>query len=95
VRVDVMFEDHPRYTIIDVYAFDTLGFLYRITNTLSRLGLNIAFAKIATRADGIVDSFYVTDLTGSKLDAPERREYVRSELLATVMQLAESELVLT
>jgi [protein-PII] uridylyltransferase len=95
VRVDVEFEDHPRYTIIDVYAFDTLGFLYRITNTLSRLGLNIAFAKIATRADGIVDSFYVTDLTGSKLDAPERREYVRSELLATVMQLAESELVLT
>ncbi|HXG37764.1 MAG TPA: [protein-PII] uridylyltransferase [Bacteroidota bacterium] len=95
VRVDVEFEDHPRYTIIDVYAFDTLGFLYRITNTLSRLGLNIAFAKIATRADGIVDSFYVTDLTGSKIDAPERREYVRSELLATVMQLAESELVLS
>ncbi len=95
VRVDVVFEDHPRYTIIDVYAFDTLGFLYRITNTLSRLGLNIAFAKIATRADGIVDSFYVTDLTGSKLDAPERREYVRAELLATVRQLAESELVLT
>lgn len=94
VRVDVEFEDHPRYTIIDIYAFDTLGFLYRITNTLSRLGLTIAFAKIATRADGIVDSFYVTDLTGSKIDAPERREYVRSELLATVMQLAESELVL-
>lgn len=95
VRVDVEFEDHPRYTIIDVYAFDTLGFLYRITNTLSRLGLNIAFAKIATRADGIVDSFYVTDLTGSKIDAPERQEYVRSELLTTVMQLAESELVLS
>lgn len=95
VRVDVEFEDHPRYTIIDVYAFDTLGFLYRITSTMSRLGLNIAFAKIATRADGIVDAFYVTDLTGSKIDAPERREYIRSELLATVMQLAESELVLT
>jgi [protein-PII] uridylyltransferase len=95
VRVDVEFEDHPRYTIVDVYAFDTLGFLYRITNTMSRLGLTIAFAKIATRADGIVDSFYVTDLTGGKIDSPEKREYIRSELLATVMQLAESELILT
>ncbi len=93
VRVDIEFEDHPRYTIIDVFAFDTLGFLYRVTGKMSQLGLNIAFAKIATRADGIVDSFYVTDLTGSKLEDAERREYVKAELLSTVLQLAKSELV--
>ncbi|HEX9829569.1 MAG TPA: ACT domain-containing protein, partial [Bacteroidota bacterium] len=92
-RVDVEFEDHPRYTIIDVYAFDMVGFLYTITGALSRLGLNIAFAKIATRADGIVDSFYVTDLTGSKLDNPERRAKVKAELLSAIQKLAERELV--
>jgi [protein-PII] uridylyltransferase len=94
IRVDVLFEDHPRYTIIDIFAFDTLGFLYKITGKLSQLGLNIAFAKIATRADGIVDSFYVTDMTGNRIDARERREYVRAQLLSVVTQLADSELVI-
>lgn len=93
VRIDVEFENHPRYTIIDVYAPDMLGFLYRITGTMSMLGLNIAFAKIATRVDGIVDSFYILDLTGRKVDAESQRMYVRSEILKVINELSESELV--
>jgi len=38
-----------RFTIIDVYGADTLGFLYRVTEAMSTLGLSIHFAKIATR----------------------------------------------
>lgn len=93
VRIDVEFESHTRYTIIDVYAPDMLGFLYRITGTMSMLGLNISFAKIATRIDGIVDSFYVLDLTGRKIDAETQRSYVRSEILKVINDLTESELV--
>ena len=93
VRIDVEFESHPRYTIIDVYAPDMLGFLYRITGTMSMLGLNISFAKIATRIDGIVDSFYVLDLTGRKVDAEMQRSYVRSEILKVINDLTETELV--
>jgi len=92
VRIDVEFEEHPRYTIIDVYAPDMLGFLYKLTETISRLGLNISFAKIATRGDGIVDSFYVLDLTGQKLDHQGRRR-VKQEILQVVATLSESELV--
>jgi [protein-PII] uridylyltransferase len=93
VRCDVEFEDHPKITIIDVYAPDTLGFLYRLTETISRLGLNITFAKISTRVDGIVDSFYLVDNGGKKLDDPERREQAKQEILATIRSLSESELV--
>ncbi len=93
VRIDVEFENHPRYTIIDVYAPDMLGFLYRITGTISMLGLNISFAKIATRIDGIVDSFYILDLTGRKVDDEAQRSYVRSEILKVINDLSESELV--
>jgi [protein-PII] uridylyltransferase len=93
VRIDVEFENHPRYTIIDVYAPDMLGFLYRITGTISMLGLNISFAKIATRVDGIVDSFYVLDLTGRKVDDEAQRSYIRSEILKVITDLSESELV--
>jgi [protein-PII] uridylyltransferase len=93
VRCDVKFEDHPKFTIIDVYAPDTLGFLYRLTETISRLGLNITFAKISTRVDGIIDSFYLVDNNGKKLDNPERREQAKQEILATIRSLSESELV--
>jgi len=93
-RTDVEFESHSRYTIIDVYAPDMLGFLYRITGTMSMLGLNISFAKIATRIDGIVDSFYILDLSGKKVDDVERRSYVRSEILKVINDLTESELVM-
>ncbi len=94
VRIDVEFENHPRFTIIDVYAPDMLGFLYRITGTISMLGLNISFAKIATRVDGIVDSFYVLDITGRKIDDGAQRSYVRSEILKVINDLSESELVM-
>jgi [protein-PII] uridylyltransferase len=93
VRCDVEFADHPKFTIIDVYAPDTLGFLYRLTETISRLGLDITFAKISTRVDGIVDSFYLLDNEGKKLDNPERREQAKQEILTTIRSLSESELV--
>jgi [protein-PII] uridylyltransferase len=93
VRCDVEFEDHPKFTIIDVYAPDTLGFLYRLTETISRLGLNITFAKISTRVDGIIDSFYLLDNNGKKLDNPERKEQAKQEILTTIRSLSESELV--
>ena len=93
IRTDVEFEDHPRYTIFDVYAPDMLGFLYRITSTMSMLGLNISFAKIATRVDGVVDSFYILDLHGNKIDSPQQREYLRAEILKVIDDLTESELV--
>ena len=94
IRHDVEFESHPRFTIIDVYAADTLGFLHKLTTTLSDLGLNISFAKIATRVDGIVDSFYVVDGKGKKIDDPEERGHIRDAILRTIQELSESELVI-
>jgi [protein-PII] uridylyltransferase len=92
VRTGVEFEDAPRFTIIDVYAADSVGLLYRVTETISRLGLDITFAKIATRVDGIVDAFYVRDRAGEPLSDPDRREAVRAEILATLRAMAEEEL---
>jgi [protein-PII] uridylyltransferase len=94
LRLGVTFEAHPRYTIVDVFAADTLGFLYKITELMSELGLGISFAKIATRADGIVDSFYVLDSTGRRIDDEGRKNVIRAELLKAVEHLAHTELVL-
>lgn len=92
VRTAVEFEDNPRYTIIDVYAPDSVGFLYRVTETISRLGLDIYFAKIATRVDGIVDAFYVRDRSGQPVNDPEQREGIRREILSTVRSISEQQL---
>ena len=82
MRIDVEFEETPRYTIIDVYAPDTVGFLYRVTETISRLGLDIYFAKIATRVDGIVDAFYVLDRDGKPVTDQRGGRRSRTEILA-------------
>jgi [protein-PII] uridylyltransferase len=92
IRTDVEFEDHPAYLIIDVYASDTLGFLYRISRAMSELGLDIAFAKIATRGDGIVDSFYVRDRRNISLPTGQRKEQIRRMLLQTIRDISASEL---
>jgi [protein-PII] uridylyltransferase len=92
IRYDVEFEDHPRFTIIDVYAADKIGFLHRITETISNLGLNISFAKIATRVDGIVDSFYVLDRFGKRIEDDRQKELIKNEIVETMKVFFELEL---
>jgi [protein-PII] uridylyltransferase len=95
IRTGVEFEDHPQYTIIDVYAPDTVGFLYLVTETISRLGLDIYFAKIATRVDGIVDAFYVLDRSGSRISDENTRTRIRAEIMQTITSLQEQALAST
>ena len=95
IRRDVEFEEHPDFTIIDIFAADALGFLHTITSTISALGLNISFAKIATRVDGIVDSFYIVDGSGKKIQDPQRLEQIKQALLKTMNEFSESELVIS
>jgi [protein-PII] uridylyltransferase len=56
------------YTVIEVKSPDRLGLLYQITRSLSALGLDIASARIATEIDKALDTFYVADQRGNKLD---------------------------
>ncbi len=94
VKIAVEFEDSKDYTIIDVFAPDSLGFLYKVSRKISELGLNIYFAKIATRTDGIVDSFYVLDFNGNKITDENMKEKIRSEILAVIYELNNLKLTL-
>ena len=87
IRIDVTFEDTEDFTIVDVYAPDTVGFLYKVTRTFSQLGLNIHFAKIATRVDGIVDSFYVLDDDNAPIRSSEKKRQIKEKLLHRIYQL--------
>jgi [protein-PII] uridylyltransferase len=85
-KVKIVFENHERYTIIDVFSPDRLGFLYQVTRKMNELGLMIYFAKISTKGDDIVDSFYVLDRNGKKI-SPNDYELIITELTSTINQL--------
>lgn len=85
-KVKIEFEDHEKYTIIDVYAADTVGLLYQITKKMNELGLSIFFAKIATKSDDAVDAFYVLNRKGKKISENEY-PLVTHELTETIEEM--------
>ena len=85
--VDHRTVDNERQTIVEVYAPDTFGLLYLLSAELSLFGLNVVFAKIATRVDGVVDSFYVVDRNGNPFDDNARQEELRSRILERITEL--------
>jgi len=91
-RMDVEFVDNPRFTILDVFAPDSIGFLYRMTEAISGLGLDIHFARIATRIDGVVDAFYVRDQSGRPLSPGAERDRIRERLIGTIREIAAEQL---
>jgi [protein-PII] uridylyltransferase len=70
-----------RFTVIEVIGLDRPGLLYELTSTISRLGLNIASAHVATFGERVVDVFYVTDLIGAKIDSPPRQAAIKRALI--------------
>ena len=85
-RVKIEFETHEKYTIVDIFSPDRLGFLYQVTNKMNQLGLSIFFAKISTRGDDIVDSFYVLNASGKKI-SPSDYDLIQTELIEAITQI--------
>ena len=83
-RVDIRNTLSNRFTVIDVHCLDRPGLLSEITGALSDLSLDIASAHITTFGEKVIDTFYVTDLTGQKIDNPTRQQAIRDRLLATL-----------
>ena len=72
------------HTVIDIFAHDEVGLLYRITRTLAELGLYIHVAKISTKVDQVADTFYVKDIFGQTISDEAKREDVRKALLESL-----------
>lgn len=72
------------FTIVEVYANDKEGQLYRITQTLADFGINIHKAFIATEVERLIDVFYVLDKNGDKIEEADFRQEIVSGLLYSV-----------
>jgi [protein-PII] uridylyltransferase len=69
------------FTIIEVFTYVFPGLLFSITDALFNCGLNIWVAKIATKADQVVDVFYVWDLNSQKIDEPDQVAAIKTAIL--------------
>ncbi len=73
-----------RFSVIEVSGLDRPGLLSEITGALSDLSLDIASAHITTFGEKVIDTFYVTDLTGQKIESQPRLDSIRANLIATL-----------
>ena len=80
VAVDVrVVEDASAHsTVVEVRGPDALGLLYAIAAGLGDLDLDIHVAKIDTLGARVVDTFYVRDSHGTKLDPAQAAEISRA-----------------
>jgi [protein-PII] uridylyltransferase len=83
-RVIVDNQSSNRHTVIEINGLDRLGLLYDLTEALYHLNLNIASAHITTFGEKAIDVFYVTDLTGAKIENPSRHRQIETALLAAL-----------
>ena len=74
-------------TVIDVETEDHLGLLYAISGVLTTLGLDIALAKISTEKGAAVDTFYVRDADGLKVESAERQREIAESLYEALKEL--------
>jgi [protein-PII] uridylyltransferase len=71
------------FTVVDVYTHDRPGVLFAITQTLTDLGLDITFSRVATEAERVADVFYL-----ARVDDPAMLRRLEDELRASLAALA-------
>ncbi|MCR9293491.1 MAG: [protein-PII] uridylyltransferase [bacterium] len=82
VRFDNSTSD--KHTIITLFAYDRRGLLYSVSKALYDMALVLHSAKISTHLDQVVDVFYVSDLSGKKIQESTRLYMIRQRLLRAV-----------
>jgi [protein-PII] uridylyltransferase len=74
-------------TLIEIETEDHLGLLYAISQIFAELSVDIAGARIVTERGAAIDSFYVRESDGGKIESPARRILIENKLRHAIKQL--------
>src|SRR5690606_17651652 len=80
-----------KFTVVEIECLDRTGLLAEVTAVLADLSLDIHSARNTTFGEKVIDTFYVTDLLGSKITNENRQGSITARLKA-VMAEQEDEL---
>ena len=70
-----------KFSVIEIECLDRPGLLSALTGVLADLNLDIASAHIVTFGEKAIDTFYVTDLIGTKIDSPQRKKTIKNVVM--------------
>ncbi len=87
IQVDNTVSDY--FTVIEVEGLDRAGLLSDLTSAFADLSLDIASAHIATFGEKAIDSFYITDLVGTKVTSPQKLAAIKRKLMSVLGGSAE------
>ncbi|MBW1614959.1 MAG: [protein-PII] uridylyltransferase [Deltaproteobacteria bacterium] len=68
------------FSVIEVTTYDAQDLLFRITDAIFGKEIDIRIAKIATKADRVIDVFYVRNLYGDKIFSKEKIEGLKTAI---------------
>ncbi|BDI60012.1 [protein-PII] uridylyltransferase [Qipengyuania nanhaisediminis] len=80
VNFDNLASNH--FTVVEVSARDRPALLNRLAHALFKASLIVQSAHVTAYGEMASDTFYVTDLTGGKITAPERLAEIEAALLS-------------
>ncbi len=86
-QIDFDNEASETRTLIEIQTEDRLGLLYAISQTFSELALDIVRARIVTERGAAIDSFYVCELGGGKVESLERQKLIERALRLAIHRL--------
>jgi [protein-PII] uridylyltransferase len=67
-------------TVIEIETEDKIGLLYRISQCLNELNLDISIAKICTEKGAAIDSFYVSKIGGGKIISENEQKLIANRI---------------
>jgi [protein-PII] uridylyltransferase len=70
-KVSVDLRASKTHALLDVQTADYPGLLYRIACAIADAGLNLASARVTTEKGAALDTFYLTDRQGKKIESEE------------------------
>ncbi len=94
VRPRVEFDNTAsgRFTVIEVSARDRPALLNRLARALFESQLMVHSAHVTAYGERAVDTFYVTDLLGSKIDSKSRKSAIEQALLEAASDQRQAQL---
>lgn len=80
VRVNILNGVSAEHTVVETVARDRIGLLFDITHAISAMKLDIVSAAIATEGHRAVNTFYITDAQGAKIQNPDHIAEIKTGL---------------
>ena len=86
-RIIVDNKTSEKFTILDIKCKNAPGVLYKITKTLTSLGIQINTANVSTYGDRVVDIFYIKNAFGSKVDDKITIDKIKKSILKILEEI--------